>query len=280
MTSGRHRATVSATAREPSACLSMSQLHEVGGPRGRDIGLAERAGEALANRGGQRPERERAGDRGEPAQQRRARQRAPEVLARQLGGRQGDEREAVDDVLEAQLRDAAAGVDEYVRALAHAAEDVDLVQQGGVLHDQRVGLRDRLAGADRTVVDAAERDHRRAGALGAEARERLRVAALQEGCGRQQLGGGDDPLPATAVDADLKHRADQARPWGTGAVGSRPPVAAGYGTGDVAAMVPASASPTQAGHSVVSTWTRIIDVAASTRALPARTSTSVKSSGP
>ena len=42
------------------------------------------------------------------------------------------------------------------------------------------GLGDRLVRADRAVVDAAERDDRRARALRAEARERLRVAALEE----------------------------------------------------------------------------------------------------
>ena len=85
------------------------------------------------------------------------------------------------------------------------AEDVDLVQQRRVLDDQRVGRDDRLADADRAVVDAAERDDRRAGALGAEARERLRVAALEEGGDREQLGRRDDALAAAAVDADLEH---------------------------------------------------------------------------
>src|SRR5262245_52283881 len=44
ITSGRHRATVSATAREPSICLSICGL------RGGDIALGDRAFEALADR--------------------------------------------------------------------------------------------------------------------------------------------------------------------------------------------------------------------------------------
>ncbi len=48
-------------------------------------------------------------------------------------------------------------------------------------------------------------DHRRARALRAEARERLRVAALVEGREREQLGGRHDALTAAAVDADLEH---------------------------------------------------------------------------
>ena len=94
---------------------------------------------------------------------------------------------------------------EQVAVGAQPAEEVDLVQQRRVLDDQRVGRGDRLAHPDRPVVDAAERDHRRARALRAEARERLRVPALDECRHRQQLGGGDHALPAAAVDADLKH---------------------------------------------------------------------------
>ena len=56
-----------------------------------------------------------------------------------------------------------------------AREHVDLVQQRRVLDDDRVGLEDRLAHADFLVIDAAERDYGRAGALRAEARERLGV---------------------------------------------------------------------------------------------------------
>ena len=64
-----------------------------------------------------------------------------------------------------------------------------------------IGSRTRIG----AVVDAAERDDRRAGALGAEARERLRVPPLEERRDREQLGGGDDALAATAVDPHLEH---------------------------------------------------------------------------
>ena len=60
--------------------------------------------------------------------------------------------------------------------IAETREQVHLVQQGRVLDDQRVGLGDRLPGADRGLVDPAEGGHRRPGALRAEGRERLRVA--------------------------------------------------------------------------------------------------------
>ena len=108
--------------------------------------------------------------------------------------------------IEAELGGAARAVEEDRAPRPKAAEQIDLVQQRRVLHDQRVGLDDRLADADRPLVDAAERDDRGAGALGAEARERLRVAAVAERRDGQQLGGRHHALTAASVDADLEHR--------------------------------------------------------------------------
>src|SRR5215211_7315314 len=55
MTSGRHAATVSATAREPSICLGIDRLHAsddlVRGLRRRGVAGRRRSGEALMNRG-------------------------------------------------------------------------------------------------------------------------------------------------------------------------------------------------------------------------------------
>src|SRR5689334_23873404 len=57
ITSGRHIATVSATAREPSICLSICGL------RCCDVAFGDCAVEALADRGGQGSKRNRAGGR-------------------------------------------------------------------------------------------------------------------------------------------------------------------------------------------------------------------------
>ena len=97
---------------------------------------------------------------------------------------------------------------EHVAVGLQAAEHVDLVQQRRVLDDQRVG-RARSARATRIGRSSMRQndDDGRAGALGAEARERLRVAALDERRDREQLGRGDDALAAAAVDAHLEHRA-------------------------------------------------------------------------
>jgi hypothetical protein len=66
---------------------------------------------------------------------------------------------------------------------------------------------DRIVHADRALVQAAERHHRRTGALGTEAWERLGVAShVERGYGKQ-FGGRDHPLAATAVNADLEHAA-------------------------------------------------------------------------
>src|SRR4051812_30896443 len=71
MTSGRHRATVSATAREPSICLSgmPCALHDrVRRGRGRGVRLRHRAREARADRRRHRLERDDPAERGEAAE--------------------------------------------------------------------------------------------------------------------------------------------------------------------------------------------------------------------
>src|SRR4051795_5942105 len=95
MTSGRHSATASATAREPSSCLSMGGLSDLlsyarerGGGGGR-VALADAAGEALADGGDDRVEPDLACERGEPAEQGGVRQRTAEVLARERRGGHG-----------------------------------------------------------------------------------------------------------------------------------------------------------------------------------------------
>jgi hypothetical protein len=105
---------------------------------------------------------------------------------------------------QAQLLERLAAVDQYVAVVLQPLEDRNLVKQRGVLDDQRVGLGDRLANADRTVADPAERNDRGAGALGAEARERLRVLAAVESGDRQQFRRRDDALPTSAVYAYLE----------------------------------------------------------------------------
>ena len=88
---------------------------------------------------------------------------------------------------------------------ARPPKTIDLVQQRRVLDDQRIGACDRLARPDLVIVDAAERQHGRAGTLGAEAREGLRVATFVEGGDREDLGGGHDALAAAPVEAHLEH---------------------------------------------------------------------------
>ncbi len=82
------------------------------------------------------------------------------------------------------------------------------------MHDDGVRVGDRLAQADLLVVDPAERDHRRAHPLGAEARESLRVPALAKRGDREQLCRGDHALAAPAMDANLKHAAIASPPKG------------------------------------------------------------------
>ena len=86
-------------------------------------------------------------------------------------------------------------------------------QEGRVLDDDDVRGVDRVVGADRLLGDPAEGDHRRAGPLGAEARERLRVQPLVEGSQAQQLGGRDHALATAPVDPHVQGH-DAGRPTG------------------------------------------------------------------
>ena len=65
---------------------------------------------------------------------------------------------------------------------------------------------------DRTIVDAAEGHHGRAGALGAEDGKGLGVATVAERRDGQQLGRRHDPLAAAAVKANLVHTHTIAHP--------------------------------------------------------------------
>src|SRR5688572_24435516 len=97
ITSGRHAATVSATARDPSICLSTGRLphRAVDEPKGRvrrrGVALARLAREAPADGSEDRSEADDARQRGEPAQQSGTRQRTAQVLPRELGGGHRDQ---------------------------------------------------------------------------------------------------------------------------------------------------------------------------------------------
>src|SRR4029079_16907104 len=102
------------------------------------------------------------------------------------------------EVAETELVESTAGVDQDVRLGACAAEEVDLVEQRRVLHDQRVGLDDRLMRADPPVGDAAERRHRRARSLRPERGEGERLLAFGAGRDGEQLEGSQAVARAVA----------------------------------------------------------------------------------
>src|SRR5947209_14190453 len=143
ITSGRHRATASATARDPSVCLSMGGLQVICRRRGRDVAIGDTGGEAAADRALDRRQRDDPGERGERAEQRRVRHRPSHVLARELARR--DASDPVASLTVRKLLELARGVDQQVTVVAQPAEEVDLMQQRRVLHDQAVGTHDRLA---------------------------------------------------------------------------------------------------------------------------------------
>src|SRR5947207_14167085 len=92
MTCGRHSAMASATAREPSVCLSIHRLLRLARNaerfrRGADILLGERAWKFLANGFNERRQLDHAGNRSECSEEGHVRHRATHMLQRKLGGR-------------------------------------------------------------------------------------------------------------------------------------------------------------------------------------------------
>src|SRR5689334_15653071 len=99
MTWGRHSAMASATAREPSVCLSMGALPHfhrevVGFFRRFDILFGDDATKLLPDGGEHRLYCDQTRDRGEPAEQRGIRHGAADVLQGELGRGKRAENEA------------------------------------------------------------------------------------------------------------------------------------------------------------------------------------------
>lgn len=90
-------------------------------------------------------------------------------------------------------------------ALAPIATDMAANSDSTLTNSQRsrrraaTGSRVRIA-----IVDAAEGNDRRAGALGAEARKRLGMPSFIRRGDGEHLGGSDDPLAAASVNANLE----------------------------------------------------------------------------
>ena len=201
-----------ATASEPSSWLRMGECllfcaELERGRRGGDIPLAGLARELLGDGHDERLEPDLPREGREAAEQRGVGERPAEVLASELcrGKRQDTLRpETLDELAEPELVEAPRRVEQEVAVRAEAGEQVDLVEERRVLDDQCIRFRDRLANANRTIVEAAERDHRGTRPLRSERREGLGMAALTEGSHRQELGRRDDALAASSMDSNLE----------------------------------------------------------------------------
>src|SRR6185369_5193800 len=211
ITSGRQRATASATAAEPSTCLSMLVLpmpcfdEIVSGGGGGDIRVGDARAETFPDCRADRVERNPSGRRRQRTEQRGVRQRLADIRERKLGRRHRGHCSACREILESELGDRAGSIDQHETVRREAAKDIHLVQQGRILDDDRVRREDGLAQANGFVVEPAKRDDGRAGALRTEARKRLRVPSLAKSGDRQQLGRGYDALASSAVKTYLVH---------------------------------------------------------------------------
>ena len=155
-----------------------------------------------------RVERDDSGQRGEAAEQGSVRQRPAEVLAREVGGRHGEQslrRERADEVVEPELVERAGRVDQ---------------DDSRPVRGRRRGRPGGAASGPGRSARPARRSARGCGSAGRRCGRTRRPArrcapsrrsgtpargALGERCDRQKLGGGDDALAAAPVDADLEH---------------------------------------------------------------------------
>src|SRR5262249_15686371 len=124
ITCGRQSATASAIAWDPSVSLSIGRLfcNLLGFLRRPHLPLRHFGGELLAYRARQGFEADDAREGGEATEQRNVRHGAPDVLARNLGRREGEDAELAQlpERAEPELVDAARAVHEHVRMRNHA----------------------------------------------------------------------------------------------------------------------------------------------------------------
>ncbi len=204
-TSGRQRATLRATAREPSSWSRMRaagllRQSRRGLPRTRSraarrLPSAPRADKRSLDRGFERLDADGAGLRDEPAEQRGVRDRAPEVRARQLAGRHAQK---------PGRRIPGAG-----HPLAQLAQAEQLRAAGRVdraRNPRRAGRRTRRRGAAGSGPARPRRRARRsarAGGSGARrcgrTRPRARPSARSRSSGTPVPAGRPRSRPATAA---------------------------------------------------------------------------------
>ena len=195
--------------------------------RRRDVALGHRRGaaEPLPDGRANRADGDLGREGGEAPEQRGIGQRPADLALRHLGrghrqqalgpepGRQG---------LQPELVEGPGRVDEHIAVRAEPGEEVDLVDQSRIDHDQAVRRHHWFTRPYLALVETAVRDHRSAHALGPEARERLRVPALLERREGQEVGGGHGSLPTPTVEAHCEHGSSVPRP-STGGIGTKVP---------------------------------------------------------
>jgi hypothetical protein len=220
MTCGRHAATAWATASEPSIWVRNGRLLGVGRNEGTERARMPRSRLPRSWHRGRRgsdpasPQGARAGGtrpvkRGQASEHHEVGHRSPDVLACDVGRRNGEE--AADSESGRQLIQA-----EFARREGRVDECVAVRLEGR--------RRRRPGAAGSSPAPRGRRESRRAPGRGSPGRRRdrtrrqgapvrsepklgkgLGVATFIE-CGNgQQLGGSDHALSASAVDADLEH---------------------------------------------------------------------------
>ena len=111
-----------------------------------------------------------------------------------------------------ELLEGPGGVDKHVALRAESGEEVDLVDQGGVDHDQAIRRHHRLTRPYLALVETAIGDHGGAHPLGPKTGKRLGKPVVFERGERQEFGGGHRSLSTPTVEAHCEHASSVPRP--------------------------------------------------------------------
>ena len=176
-----------------------------------DVPVAGLSREALADRARDRVQRDRTRSaRRIPPTRAAVRHRNADVLARDLARRDAQPpvgRSVATNSPSPSSSMLLGRVDQQVARRLQPLRTRPRVGEGaGSWTIRPSGSPDRLAGPQRASADPAERHNPGPRGPAAQARERERVAALDQGRDREQLGRGHHALAVTAVEPSLKQR--------------------------------------------------------------------------
>lgn len=192
-------------------CGFLAGFHElVGLVRGGDVGFGDLLTEALANCADDVSNLQHGDDCGKSTEHDSVWYWSTHQTCRNLGRGHGDESAPlvrIRELAESKFIERSGRVDQHISVRWQSGQEINLVEQGGVLNDKCIRNLHWFAGADWVVINPAVGNDGCAHPFRAEAWEGLRKMTACESGYRHQFGGRDDALTSAAMDSGLKHAA-------------------------------------------------------------------------